>query len=747
MRIEIRAAFLILLVSPCSATDVAFEIDYPAGLARPVTEVTLVAAPTSNVGDRIEKVASIPGSVLLDLEPSQTWLVSVEGANLWSHRQLVVVKPETRVSLPVYPTGVIRGRFRFAGAELPGAARLRFESSPRQGAIAREETECPIGETGEWRCELPAPVPLDLRLSVDGFIALYFWDIRMSTEKPLDLGSVILEKGASVSGSVELGIPTAAEEPIDVELIPFFSHSPSNTGRLEPEQARQARGKVLTSTANIRGFFLFRQVEPGNYLLLARHPEFAPARRGVVRVLPELETQILDPLVLYPPVDLEVFVDPPLDPTGHQWHASIQGLSGEMGPREVDFSEGGYWGMDSLATGHYELVLFDPESHTVWHRETLELGANEPPVQLQVPLILLNGTIKRGPTPLQARIGLYRWKESMVHFYSNERGEFTGYLPGAGEWAISVELARGRKIHLPDILVSPLPGSNEAWVDVEIPDYSVFGKVRNESGETLAGYTVVLTFLQEPGAEEPSEMEGINFSADSDEEGNYEVLGLFEGDYMVFAMKAMGSESRPEYFTLTKKESPLELDIVIPDYREVIGRLLGGAGPLGGASIRTVAGGRSAWSAGIQQVVTSSSGEFRLRAPADIDSITVVVYPPGHAFKALPISLTSRPIVVTVERRGGDLVLDRPDHDPGDPYTGAFKIVYEGTELSLIEILPWLEANGISPSEMDPTSIAIPNVAAGQYAACTLDGSRCNYAYLTEGGNAHLAVPEAGALE
>ena len=520
MRLVPSAILAVLLASPCIATEITFEIHFAGGLDRPARKATLVASPTSNAGGRVEQVVTIPGSTVLDLEPMQTWQVSVEGAGLWSPRRWVVVEPEATVRLTVHPTGVIRGRFRSEGVEVPGSARVRFESSPGQGVIGREETLCPVDEDGAWQCEVPAPGPLDLRVSVDGFVALYFWDRRVSAETLLDVGSATLERGASVSGFVELGLPTGSEKPILVELIPYFSPSPLNAGHLDPEQRRQSRGKSSTVRANSRGFFLFREVEPGNYLLVARHADFAPAQRGVVRVHPDLETQILDALVLYPPVDLKVFVDPPLDPFGRQWHGGIRGTAGEMGAQEIDFSASGYWEMKDLAIGGYELTLFDPETYDTWHRRTLDLTLNQSPIEIQVPMLLVNGTIKMGSEPLQAMI-----------------------------------------------------------------------------------------------------------------------------------------------------------------YRE-------------GDSLRD--------------------------------------------------SLRSKPIIVTVERRGGELILDFPDYDPDDPYAASFKILYEDAELSLLPLLDWAKANGISPSDLDPSAIAIPNVAAGQYAACTWDGSKCSNAYLTEGGQAYLTAPATG---
>ena len=92
----------------------------------------------------------------------------------------------------------------------------------------------------------------------------------------------------------------------------------------DPRLAAQREGAELEVAARGDGFFQFVGVPPGSWELEAEQAPLAPARYTDLRVEPEAETVLPEPLVLRPKEALALRIDPPLDWSGRRWKVSVR---------------------------------------------------------------------------------------------------------------------------------------------------------------------------------------------------------------------------------------------------------------------------------------------------------------------------------------------------------------------------------------------------------------------------------------
>jgi hypothetical protein len=149
---------------------------------------------------------------------------------------------------------------------------------------------CPVTRAVA-RCLLPAG-QLDVRLGVPGHLPAFLWGVRLAAGASTRVAPYRLEPGSGVGGRVEGALSAAA-----IRL------------RLD--------GRAFHQTGvDSRGFFQFRGVEPGSYVLRARADELT-AERAITVSTDFLELD--EPLLLLPPLHLSIRAEPALTPWGEPW--------------------------------------------------------------------------------------------------------------------------------------------------------------------------------------------------------------------------------------------------------------------------------------------------------------------------------------------------------------------------------------------------------------------------------------------
>lgn len=185
---------------------------------------------------------------------------------------------------------------------MPASITVRASSTPdaKRKPMRGLTAVCPVTRAVA-RCLLPAG-QLDVRLGVAGHLPAFLWGVRLAAGASTRVAPYRLEPGSGVAGRVEGALSPAA---IRLRLDRTATRARTETGRAFHQTG-----------VDSRGFFQFRGVEPGSYVLRARADELT-AQRAITVTTDFLE--LGEPLLLLPPLHLSIRVEPALTPWGEPW--------------------------------------------------------------------------------------------------------------------------------------------------------------------------------------------------------------------------------------------------------------------------------------------------------------------------------------------------------------------------------------------------------------------------------------------
>lgn len=193
--------------------------------------------------------------------------VTLESDTCWA-APIAATATDAAVVMRTWPRSEVHGRLRVPRNESPAGFTGEIQSSD----IAKTRVEC-TAQKEMWRCIVPR-TKFDLRLSADGYAPVYLWNVEQN-----DAGEIALTRGASITGWA-LADGNAAEGAM-VSLSPeSYAHT----------DARESLREQKIAT-NARGFFQFRGVAPGTYVLSATKRGRSSART-IIRVAKDEEQRI-----------------------------------------------------------------------------------------------------------------------------------------------------------------------------------------------------------------------------------------------------------------------------------------------------------------------------------------------------------------------------------------------------------------------------------------------------------------------
>ena len=437
------------------------------------------------------RVVEVPGPLLLDLEPGSVWQVSLRSERFWASPEIISVGDRpSAVRWQLWPTARVVGDVAVQqGEELPPSIDVRFETPPDAPAeIARSQVTCAI-EQERYDCALPAAA-LDLRFRARGFISHYAWDVELPPGGQHRMGPILLRRGASIVGWVEMEDPETSFE----DAVVTLSHQIASA--IESEGASQKRRAIsLEASVNPRGFFELVGVPEGLYAVNIDHPAYAPARYAPVQVLPNAEAELY-PIQLYRALSLQLEIQPERPAISRQWGVQLF-RKGET-PGHLDLvaesaSRLGFWSKSGLAPGGYVLRVTDgPDA--VWFSEDLELPASVGTVfrQVELPVEELVGQVFLGDEPLAASLYFGAYHGSVrIPAESDAEGQFLALIPLEDTWTIDV-YGKGTKISHRFQDVAPLPGGEggRRWLELIIQDTFVEGVVLDDQDRPVEGARV-----------------------------------------------------------------------------------------------------------------------------------------------------------------------------------------------------------------------------------------------------------------
>jgi hypothetical protein len=740
-RILETLGILLLVAQAVGAVPVRISVELSGSKATgsPLSGALRLVPKESGKEQTLEIPVQASGEQIIDLRPEVTWEARFEGKGLWGETLTISPQQTGSVRLRVFPSGRIRGNLILPAGEKPlSSLALRLQPSFEARAEPLDATvACPV-EKGRLSCEIPAG-KLDLRLRAEGgFAPIYLWGAQISPGKEKDLGDLKLRRGASVSGWVQ----TAEGRPPSPECR--LKLTPASVATYELKVGDQVQKTALEVAPNEKGFFQILGVSPGRYELIAHQPGYAETRISAIDVRPDLESQVIDRLVLGKPVTFDITLDPPLEPYGSPWRIE---LSRRADPSEPPASfvtgtasQEGVWRVPGLSPGTYELrVLGDQKA--VWHEEFLDVRPGQSSLRIDLPVLRVEGQILMGKEPLSATLWLSQKGGRRLRFDSDDRGRFSGLLPGEGLWAPQIHSETEKlRVSLEPLEIKPPQGKSLAKVEIHVPDTKLSGQVVDDGGQPVRTARVLITHLEKRSTDQ----------VDTDEKGEFSVRGLHPGSLMV---KADDGERQSDFVPSTvpeRGEAP-SLRLVIHKLQTFEGRVVSPAGGVPGAMILAWSAFNGQSAAHTAQTVSGGDGSFHVDLPAGATTLNLAVFPPGYAMRltTTPVS-PGQPIEISVESQGGTLTLEWAEGGPNPllVHGGSFTVP------SMLKV--WARMQGSRSS--GPGRLVLTNVEAGPYNFCvggaaasrlTQGGeppaANCAGGFLAPNGELTLSAPTGGA--
>jgi hypothetical protein len=571
---------------------------------------------------------------------------------------------------------------------------------------------------------------MDLRVQAPGYVPRYLWGITIERGKTLRPEPFELYRGSAVLGWVVTADGSPLGDQATIELRPRAGGQVHNSEERERLEALVFRAKV-----NRQGFFQLDGVPPGAYVVEARREGFAPAMASV-RVVPNEVTELANPpLTLEPPKMLEVFIDPPLDPAGKPWAMRLHRLDrGSFILTEVAESqpagEDGSWKLLGVAPGQYYLRIGRQGGDT-WWSDQVEVTPELAPLEVRLGVIKVTGSVRLGKNPLQARVYIGqlggRYAAVRTEVDTNEKGEFEAFIPNPGEWTVHVSAKEPPvERELPKVAIEPKPGTNEAEIELRLPNTKLSGKVVDPKGNPV-GRAIVSA--QSVGPKRESSVQVW-----ADDEGRFSLSGLLPGPTLVGADGGRELYAYPVLVEVADDREPPPLVLVAGPQLRVSGIVGSAAGPVSGA--RVTASPVGIRHLGVFSVATDSQGRFEVHLPPETREADFRVEALGFAFRMLRITIPrNRMVPLMVDQLAGTLVIETAAPvDYTDPNSPGVYILRGGAVEGLGALQRWAVNSG--SRSLEPARAVVPSVEPGEYQAC--------WATSGEAAGLDVGVPPSG---
>jgi len=687
----------------------------------PSRGVTLRVFDTSRLSTEQRIEVQVPGSVEVDVEPGKLWRFEIEDESLWSPGTTIFASPQLKsVSVDLHPSSTLSGKLEVQKKKKkPEELKIRFMSSAAEGLIAENTESCRFTEESRFLCRIPAG-KMNLRLRATGFVSKYFWDVTMRAGQEWDLGLLSLERGASLTGTVETENGSLLTKAARLELRPQRSRAPRDS-------REETRSGLLAERYPIgeHGFFHIKGVAPGTYVLTAHQEGFAPAVLAPVGIFPNAESEIREPLLLQRPLEFEAVVIPPVDGQGRPWVVKL--LSEGLYPGYLDtveqqqLPESGVFTVGGLAPGRYYLNVSDAEGSR-FANEALDISRDSNSTLIELALVEIEGEVVLDGEPLAAELWFGgRYGKLKVKISSNAQGWFEGILPEAGTWQVQVhsEVPKVRRI-LEDVKVPQPENGQPVLVELLLPKTSIAGTVIDQFGKPIKAQSLITAMNLEHG---PSSI----VQQRTDQEGEFEFKALEHGAYRLTAealVEGLSASSEPTSVILSKEREAVQIELVVKESKKVKGFVVSSNGAVVAAlvQVRPLAGGRSltqSW----PESVTDAAGKFEVSIPSNSGQLEILVAAAGHELKAFTVfsPFEQQSLRLEVENLGGTLELTRGGSTSLDEGAVLPVVFQNGRVIGPLSLSKWASSNG-EPNH-DPSRLVVPRMAAGEYFACLLESS------------------------
>lgn len=666
------------------AAELAVTLDTHGSMTIPAERVLRLVCDT---GDQ---------ALVFDLGPDRRisvpdvydWLgCRIDEKDIWSRSaQPTLIGESIEITIDLWPAAEVRG-----WTVEPEV----FEDIPMQISVSGSidgsieplgSRDCMIGADGSFGCPVPAARALDAKIRLTGHISHFLWGLDTTTD--IDLGERRFRPGASVIGRVEIrGLCDDPQSPVVVRLVPLLS------GWKNSKQEDRLKRQATAVETGRQGFFHLDGVQAGKYTVSAEQTGCGLAQMSPVTVYPQAETTLREPLVLTLPGELEILVEPPVDPWGEEWKAELVHITPVSGTRKFlgdrKASTAGIVRFEGLSRGPYRVSIVDSEGSS-WAVQPVEVEMALERVEIALDLVELTGSVLSGDDAIEADLIFGGSHGSVsIRTFSDVEGRFLAVLPHEGEWPVDiVGLNTPIRRTLPKVDVY-----DGADVTLRIGDGALSGRVIDEEGRPFPGAAVSVVMVDDSGS---------RAETSSGEDGYFKVGGLERGKVVVRAeWEALSADEKER--DLSAKDAD-DVELVLEDRGLYILTVVRGGWPVPGARA--------------QHVVTTAAGIAMRGYTADLDGRIEIPLKPGTdrgsavvIAQGAPVQLISldryqSPLTVSLDGIGGSLSI---------PVTTFSILKFQGAMCPLPFFSAWSNIMQVHQIE---DLLTIGPMAAGFYEAC-----------------------------
>lgn len=704
----------------------------------------------------VKRIELVDGSaeIELSIDAGRQWMARVTAPGHWSAPTLVD-PGESTSRIMIWPAAELEGKLELPrSSDVPRRIQIRLRPNPEGDEASGEPVQpsdsvdvtCPVEELKIPGCIIPAG-DWHLRFSSPPFAPEFLWDRTVEPGGSLDVGTLELERGGSLTG--QLRTEVGPLDPRRARIwLQHLAGAPPDPPRTQEDAQGEGLRFAIPGEIGSDGTFQFVGVREGTYELRATHPGFVTGTVAPVTINPGEWTDLRKPIVLQSPLSLSLTVDPVTEPFGEPWEVQLYRIerTGEHRLAAEGKTDGtGFWESPPLPGGKYEIWVLDAEGNTLATREiVLERGSEF--FVLDLPLVYVEGDVLFDGRPLAAQIRLKGVNASeVVDVESDEEGKFSAVLPHEGRWQIDVAADSPPVRYSLTTEIEPIDTLKLAEVVIEIPDTALWGKVVDSLGNPPAVPARLMIVSTDGSARSTGTL--------TDRQGVFEIRGIPAGSYLV-AAEIPEASSRAVTVEITE-DRETSVTLVVEKGRIVVGRVLSDSGPVSGAQVRAhfLTGTGAIAARTLELHRTTTSGEVELRAPGDAIGVRLIAMAPGYGL-GVARSSAEEDVEVLLEQDVGYLRLESV-RDLLDPHEGPVGVLMvDGEAMDLHQLIEWAHMN--DGGFTNDGTLSVPAMPPAVYQLCRMsfeeavlvwDGAAlptsgaCAEGILARGGDLRLAPP------
>jgi len=664
-----------------------------------IASVALHAAPVRIV-DANGKVVAIDGELiagdarfalkdgLADVDVAENATVDVElrSAGWWA---LPATITQSGATMRVWRTGTVAGRVTAAkGVELPQSFTAYVEAPPQPmftPAIPRgTKFECAIAKDGTFACELPAET-VDLAFRSKGLTPHYRWGVAIKPKAKVDVGTLLWKRGASLVAWLDRESAKSAKGKATASLTRLIAGQPSMT-------AARLSVPVAEGTFTERGYVQLAPIEAGTFALQIVADGFATTTVSPIEIYEGSESVMRKPIVLEPPIDIQLALQPPLDPEGKRWHVRVDRMrdGSPMGGSSIELvaDEHGEATAKGESPGRFRVHVSDARDNRVAWRDIDVQSSVDARQTITIEENLVRGTVTMSGEPLEAKLifGM-EFGAERVTLHSDAEGKFAGALPRFGTWPLEVKSDTISVIRTVDV-------EKEKELEIKLANTLISGEVLDRDGQRVPHALIMLS-------------SGIVMtSSAADEHGAFSFRG-YDGRVSLYARPRRGREESPRVtLDVADGQQLRDIKLRLTGTNDIRGRVTSGGQPLVGASVQAT----PSLPGAMPRTTTDLDGSFELSLRDDETRATFVIAAAGKTMAAFDRALSKEVMTFDLEAIGGEVRIVFPEKG------GTPTFAHNGGLIVWQQLFEWTDAHGV---ELFAGNTAIvPDVARGVVRAC-----------------------------